>query len=79
MLGIFGDAGRFQSLTGQYSHVGHVIQGWDQGYSWGTRFSALLPQYGPMPMIGLGTGTGWPDPERRSRRVGSPWARATAT
>ena len=59
-LGILGDAGRFRALTGQQSHVGHAILGWNQGYSWGTRFSVLLPQYGPMPMIGLGTGTRWP-------------------
>jgi hypothetical protein len=61
-LGILGDAGRFRGQTGQQSHVGHVILGWNQGYSWGSRFSALFPEYGPMPMIGLGTGTRWPNP-----------------
>jgi hypothetical protein len=37
-----------------------MIVGWNQGYSWGTRFSVLLPQYAPMPMLGLGTGTKGP-------------------
>jgi glycosyl hydrolase family 26 len=60
MLGILGDASRFRALTGQQSQVGHVIVGWSQGYSWGTRFAALFPQYAPMPMLGLGTGTKWP-------------------
>jgi hypothetical protein len=60
MLGVLGDLDRFRALTGQQSHVGHAILGWNQGYSWGTRFRVLLPQYGAMPMIGLGTGTKWP-------------------
>ena len=61
-LGILGDANRFQALTGQQSQVGHVILGWSQGYSWGSRFSVLFRENGPMPMIGLGTGTRWPNP-----------------
>jgi Glycosyl hydrolase family 26 len=59
-LGILGDANRFRALTGQQSHVGHVIVGWNQGSSWGTRLSVLFRQYAPMPMLGLGTGTKWP-------------------
>jgi hypothetical protein len=42
MLGILGDANRFRALTGQQSQVGHVIVGWSQGYSWGTRFETRL-------------------------------------
>lgn len=58
-LGVLGPKSRFQALTGQRSTVNHVILGWNQGYGWGTRLSALLPQYGPMPMVGLGTSS-WP-------------------
>jgi hypothetical protein len=54
-LGVLGSKSRFQALTGQGSTVGHVIIGWNQGYRWGKRLSALLPQYGPMPMLGIGT------------------------
>jgi hypothetical protein len=54
-LGVLGQASRFQSLTGQQSAVGHVILGWNQGYRWGKALSALIAQYGPRPMIGIGT------------------------
>jgi hypothetical protein len=58
-LGVLGSKSRFQVLTGQRSTVGHVILGWNQGYRWGKPLSSLLPQYGPMPMIGIGT-SAWP-------------------
>ena len=60
-LGILGNAPRFDSLTGQHSTVQHVILGWNQGYTWGSRLSALIPRLGEMPMIGLNTGAGWPN------------------
>jgi hypothetical protein len=53
LLGIKGDAARFQQLTGQDSQVRHVIVGWGQGDSWGSKFSALFSTLGPVPMIGL--------------------------
>jgi hypothetical protein len=52
-LGIFGNLGRFQTLTGQQSRVGHVIVGWNQ-----TTFDQLWPRLGPVPMLGFGTSTG---------------------
>ena len=61
-LGILGNASRFQSLTGQHSTVQHAILGWGQGVTWGSRFSALLPTLGPMPMVGITTSAGWPNP-----------------
>jgi len=54
-LGVLGPKSRFQALTGQRSTVGHIIIGWNQGYRWGKPLSALIPQYGPMPMLGIGT------------------------
>jgi len=54
-LGIKGDVGRFQQLTGQDSTVRHVIVGWGQGAGWGSQFTALFQQLGGVPMIGLGT------------------------
>ncbi|MGB2953819.1 MAG: hypothetical protein WBB74_10595 [Gaiellaceae bacterium] len=56
-LGVLGGQARFQTLTGQYSAVGHVILGWDQGFRWGGRLSTFVAQNRPMPMIGL-NGTG---------------------
>ena len=58
-LGVLGAKSRFQSLTGQRSTVDHIIIGWNQGYRWGTPLSGLIPQYGPMPMLGIGTSS-WP-------------------
>ena len=52
-LGIFGNIGRFHSLTGQQSTVGHVIVGWNQ-----TTFNQIWPTLGPVPMLGFGTGQG---------------------
>ena len=54
-LGVLGQKSRFQALTGQRSTVGHIIIGWNQGYRWGKPLAALIPQYGPMPMVGIGT------------------------
>lgn len=59
-LGIRGNTGRFEALTGQQSAVNHVIVGWGQGYSWGTPFGALLPKLAPIPMVGLQTRKGGP-------------------
>jgi hypothetical protein len=56
LLGIKGDAARFQTLTGQDSEVRHVIVAWGQGLTWGSRFPALFQQLGSIPMIGLSTG-----------------------
>jgi hypothetical protein len=56
LLGIKGDPGRFQALTGQDSQVHHVIVGWGQGDTWGSHFPDLFRQLGGIPMIGLATG-----------------------
>jgi hypothetical protein len=55
LLGVKGDAARFQTLTGQDSQVRHVIVGWDQGMTWGSPFLDLMRQLGGVPMIGLAT------------------------
>ena len=49
-LGIFGNIGRIQALTGQQTQVGHVIVGWGQD-----TFDQLWPLLGPMPMLGFST------------------------
>ena len=61
LLGVFGDAARFQQLTGQRSTVKHVILGWDQGNTWGKRLPQLLNGLRPVPMLGFGTSKGWPN------------------
>ncbi len=62
LLGVLGDAGRFQQLTGQRSTVRHIILGWNQGLQWGKPLGGLLPMLGPVPMIAVGTKSGWPNP-----------------
>jgi hypothetical protein len=54
-LGVLGQKSRFQALTGQRSTVGHIIVGWNQGFRWGRPIAALIAEYGPMPMLGIGT------------------------
>jgi hypothetical protein len=55
LLGITGNAGRFETQTGQDSAVVHAFLGWDQGLSWGVPFAAFFPMLGPIPMLHLGT------------------------
>lgn len=55
LLGIRGDAPRFQTLTGQVSTVRQVFVAWGQGVSFGSPFSALFATLTPIPMIHLGT------------------------
>jgi hypothetical protein len=55
LLGVAGDAARFEALTGQRSSVGHVFLGWGQGYTWGRQFEVWFPMLDPVPMIGFGT------------------------
>ena len=56
LLGIKGDPGRFQTLTGQDSQLRHAIIGWGQGQVWGSKFGDLFQLLGNVPMIGLATG-----------------------
>jgi hypothetical protein len=63
LLGIFGDPARFEQLTGQRSSVRHVILGWDQGLRWGKPLDQLIPTLTPVPMIGINTKSGWPNPK----------------
>jgi hypothetical protein len=54
-LGITGSIARFQQLTGQSSVVHQAFLGWGQGQSYGSPFAQLLPMFGPVPMLHLGT------------------------
>ncbi len=53
LLGVKGNADRFQSLTGQQSAVDHVIVGWNQGVAWGLPLVKLFLGLGGEPMIGI--------------------------
>ena len=55
LLGISGNPGHFKAQTGQASLVDEAFLGWGQGVSYGLPFAALLPAFGPIPMIHLGT------------------------
>jgi len=56
LLGMRGDAARFKAQTGQESVVKHAFLGWEQGLTWGSRFSVLFRSLEPIPMIHIGTG-----------------------
>ncbi|MHB8641323.1 MAG: glycosyl hydrolase [Gaiellaceae bacterium] len=58
ILGLKGQAARFESLTGQHTTVGHLIVGWGQGASWGSPFATLFETMGEIPMLGLSTRRG---------------------
>ena len=53
-LGILGDPGRFQQLTGQRSAVRHSFIGWAQPQT----IPKLLGQLAPLPMLAIKTGPG---------------------
>jgi hypothetical protein len=71
LLGIKGDAARFQGQTGQDSVVRHAFLGWNQGLGWGSPFRSLLAGLGPVPMLALGTAD---KPPRDKREAISPRA-----
>jgi hypothetical protein len=58
LLGITGNIGRFQQLTGQQSAVHQAFLGWGQGHAYGSHFDALMTMFGPVPMFHLGTAAG---------------------
>lgn len=61
LLGVRGDVGRFKRLTGGKHAVGHLMIGWNKGLRpGGPRLDRLIESAGSIPMIHVGTGTGWP-------------------
>jgi hypothetical protein len=58
LLGIAGQADRFERQTGQDSQVRHIFLGWGQGSSWGSPFAELFAGLKPIPMIHIGTDQG---------------------
>ena len=58
LLGIAGQADRFQNQTGQDSQVRHIFLGWGQGSSWGAPFAELFSGLKPIPMLHIGTDRG---------------------
>jgi len=58
LLGVKGNADRFQSLTGQQSAVDHVIVGWGQGVTWGLPLVKLFIGLDGEPMIGINARSG---------------------
>jgi hypothetical protein len=55
LLGVLGNADRFEAQTGQDSQVRHSLVGWGQGVTWGAPLPALLAQHEPVPLIGITT------------------------
>jgi hypothetical protein len=58
LLGIAGQADRFESQTGQDSQLRHLFLGWGQGKTWGSPLVDLFAGHKPIPMIHLGTDRG---------------------
>jgi hypothetical protein len=58
LLGIAGQADRFERQTGQDSQVRHIFLGWGQGSTWGAPFAELFAGLKPIPMIRIGTDRG---------------------
>lgn len=58
LLGVAGQADRFESQTGQDSQVRHLFLGWGQGSTWGSPFEQLFAGLKPIPMIHIGTDQG---------------------
>jgi hypothetical protein len=58
LLGVAGQADRFQAQTGQDSQVRHLFLGWGQGSTWGSPFAQLFEELKPVPMIHIGTDEG---------------------
>ena len=56
LLGIKGDAGRFQGQTAQLSSIRHTFISWDQGRTFGKKIPVLLASLAPVPMVHIGTG-----------------------
>ncbi|HXY85794.1 MAG TPA: hypothetical protein VEH52_09960 [Gaiellaceae bacterium] len=54
-LGVYGNATRFSSLTGQHTTVQHMYLGWGQGQTWGSSFDRILPTLGDVPLISITT------------------------
>jgi hypothetical protein len=61
-MGVYGNASRFDRLTGQRTQSGLVFLGWDQGRTWGSKYSFFLASLGERPHIAL-------HPEGRGRTL----------
>jgi hypothetical protein len=61
-MGAYGNTARFDRLTGQRTESGLVFLGWDQGRSWGSKYSVFLASLGERPHIAL-------HPEGRGRTL----------
>jgi len=53
LLGVTGNAARFERLTGQHSTVVQKVVGWGQGDSWGSSFADLFSTMGDVPLLSL--------------------------
>ena len=61
-MGVYGNEARFDRLTGQRSQSGLIFLGWDQGRTWGAKYSVFLGSLGERPHVAL-------HPEARGRML----------
>jgi hypothetical protein len=55
LLGVYGNAGHFASITGQRGSTTHVYLGWGQGQTWGSSLDRVLAGLGPVPLLSITT------------------------
>jgi hypothetical protein len=55
LLGVYGNAAHFVSITGQRGSTTHVYLGWGQGQAWGSSFDRVLAGLGPVPLVSITT------------------------
>ena len=55
LLGVYGNAGHFASITSQHGSTVHTYLGWGQGQSWGSSFDGVFARLGPVPLVSITT------------------------
>jgi hypothetical protein len=55
LLGVYGNADHFASVTGQRGSTTHVYLGWGQGQTWGSSFDRVFGKLGAVPLVTITT------------------------
>ena len=71
LLGVTGNADRFERLTGQHSTVVQKVVGWEQGDTWGSSFGDMFAAMGDVPLLSMTMDAKSGAPAIDSRRIAS--------
>jgi hypothetical protein len=69
LLGVTGNADRFERLTGQQSTVVQKVVGWEQGDTWGSSFGDMFATMGDVPLLSMTMNGRSGAPSIDSRRI----------